>query len=132
MKGRRRARRTVLELLFQLEFRRVTPEALLEELCERDPFVCEVLQGIQAHRDELDRLIAERAAGWPLERLVSVDRNVLRLGLYELLYTDTPAEVAINEAVELAKRYGTERSAAFVNGVLDRFWKERQGLQLPT
>jgi len=61
-----------------------------------------------------------------LDRLSLVDRNILRIGLYELLYGDTPPEVAIDEAVELAKTYGTEKAPAFINGILDRVWKEEK------
>jgi N utilization substance protein B len=85
-----------------------------------------VLEGIEAHQEEIDHLVEERAEGWRLERLYSVDRNILRLAIYELLYReDVPPEVVIDEAVELAKKYGTERSPAFINGILDRVLKEK-------
>ena len=84
------------------------------------------MDGVLNHKEEIDRLIHERAWGFGLDRLPLVDRNILRLGLFELLYTDTPAEVVINEAVELAKLYGTERAKAMVNAILDRVHKEKQ------
>lgn len=82
-------------------------------------FAKELVLGVAAHRDALDALIAEHAKNWRLERMASVDRNVLRLGVFELLHGDAPAAVVIDEAVELARRFGGDRSPAFVNGVLD-------------
>lgn len=122
---RRQARERILKALFRQDF---LGEGDPEEP-SREDYVREVLEGIRAHRPEIDRLIEERAEGWRLERLHSVDRNVLRLAIYELLYReDVPPEVVINEAVELAKRYGTEKSPAFVNGILDRIYKERSAV----
>ena len=72
----------------------------------------------------LDELLTQRAANWSLERMAVTDRNVLRMGAFEIMYSDTPRRVAINEAVELAKRYGAKQSAQFVNGILDRFLPE--------
>jgi N utilization substance protein B len=83
-------------------------------------YLQKLVAGVAAHQAELDALIREHSEHWRLERMVAVDRNLLRLAVYELLYhTDIPAKVVINEAVELAKRYGTDLSGAFVNGVLD-------------
>ena len=76
--------------------------------------------GVWERRDELDREIAAVSTGWRIERMPVVDRNLLRLGLYELRHTDTPVGVVISEAVELAKEYSTARSGRFVNGVLAR------------
>lgn len=140
---RRRARKQILKLLYQhdlqgelsnlwdlyqdwlAEWRERHPELAISE--DRLAYVEDVLRGIDTHRDELDREITERAAGWRLERLHAVDRNVLRLGIYEMLHrSDIPPEVIVDEAVELAKAYGTERSGAFVNGILDRVWKDRR------
>lgn len=140
---RRRARKQILKLLYQqdlqggatdlwshyqawlAEWRQRHPE--LEISPDRLDYIEDVLKGIDARRAELDREIAERAAGWRLERLHAVDRNVLRLGVYEMLHRDDiPPQVIIDEAVELAKAYGTERSGSFVNGILDRLWKERR------
>ena len=125
---RRKAREILLKLLFQRDFRPVSLEELLAEnsLGDQEDYVRQTLQGIIEHQEEIDRLIAEKAVGWRLERLVSVDRNILRLGIYELLYSDIPGEVAINEAVELSKKYSTEHSHIFINGILDRIWKEHR------
>ena len=125
---RRKAREILLKLLFQRDFRPVSLEELLAEdsLGDQEDYIRRTLQGIIEHQEEIDRVIAEKAIGWRLERLVSVDRNILRLGIYEILYTDIPAEVAINEAVELSKKYSTEHSHIFINGILDRVWKEQR------
>ncbi|MFQ6117213.1 MAG: transcription antitermination factor NusB [Candidatus Bipolaricaulia bacterium] len=123
---RRKAREVLLQLLFQRDFRPVSLEELLAEdsLGDQEDYIRRSLQGIIEHQEEIDRIIAEKAVGWRLERLVSVDRNILRLGIYELLYSEIPGEIAINEAVELSKKYSTEHSHIFINGILDRVWKE--------
>lgn len=121
--SRRVARERILKLLFQRDFRSVIPE----ELCpaEHDHYVRELIAGITAQQAEIDRLIASKAEGWRLERLYSVDRNILRLAIYELLYRkDVPPEAVINEAIELAKKYSGEHSPIFINGILDRILKE--------
>jgi N utilization substance protein B len=79
-----------------------------------------LVAGVRRNRGELDELLGKTADNWRLERMAATDRNVLRLGAFELLYTDTPGAVVINEAVELAKRYGSAQSAQFVNGILDK------------
>ena len=79
------------------------------------------MAGVRRNRAELDQLLARTADNWTLERMAATDRNVLRLGAYEILYSSTPGRVAINEAVELAKRFGAKQSAQFVNGILDKF-----------
>jgi len=132
--SRRKAREILLQLLFQWDFRPVSPEELLAEagagaeipIEDEDGYIRRTLEGVLAHREEIDRIIAEKAVGWKLERLVSVDRSILRLAIYELLYSDIPGEVVINEAVELSKKYSTEHSHIFINGILDRVWKEHR------
>jgi N utilization substance protein B len=83
-----------------------------------------LLSGVRRNRAEIDACLRTWAEHWTLERMAVIDRNILRIGAYEILYTDTPGQVAINEAVELAKRYGGKQSAQFVNGILDRLLKE--------
>ncbi|MFN4218048.1 MAG: transcription antitermination factor NusB [Candidatus Bipolaricaulia bacterium] len=129
--SRRAARELILKLLFQRDFRSVSLAELLAEHPLDDPYVLEVVQGLESKKSEIDNLIAEKAEGWRLERLHSVDRNILRLAIYELCYReDVPPEAVINEAVELAKKYSSEHSPVFINGILDRIWKEkcRRGL----
>lgn len=123
---RRAARERILKMLFQKDFRTVSWAELLAEHPADDPYVREVIQGLASKQPEIDALIAEKAAGWRLERLHSVDRNILRLAVYELCYReDVPPEVIIDEAVELAKKYSGEHSPVFINGILDRIWKEK-------
>src|SRR5262249_1667434 len=76
--------------------------------------------GVQGHRTEIDRKLTEVAENWRLPRMATVDRNVLRMGAYEILFAGVPAAAAINEAIELARRYGSKDSPGFVNGLLDR------------
>jgi N utilization substance protein B len=87
-------------------------------------FANSLISGVRRNRPELDQLLSERADNWSLARMAATDRNVLRLGAFEILFTQTPAPVAINEALELAKRFGARQSAQFVNGILDRFIKK--------
>lgn len=124
--SRRAARERILKLLFQRDFRSISWSELLAEQPTDDPYVREVIQGLESTCSEIDKLIAEKAEGWRLERLHSVDRNILRLAVYELCYReDVPPQAIIDEAVELAKKYSGEHSPAFINGILDRIWKER-------
>ncbi|MBI2826127.1 MAG: transcription antitermination factor NusB [Planctomycetia bacterium] len=128
MARRSRAREVALQVLFQDdlnpsagpargdEFLRARLQG--EELAE---FARSLVAGVRRNQGELDALLSRTADNWSLERMAATDRNVLRLGAYEILYTTTPGRVAINEAVELAKRFGTAHSAQFVNGILDRF-----------
>jgi N utilization substance protein B len=93
---------------------------------EAAEYVKKVVDGVLDHRAEVDGLLSEAAQNWGLLRMAAVDRNVLRIGCYEMLYEpEVPTKVAINEAIELAKRYSTEQSGAFVNGILDRIRKDR-------
>lgn len=88
-------------------------------------FANQVLSGVRRNRAEIDALLAERAANWRLERMAVTDRNILRLAAFEMLFTETPDRVVINEAVELAKRFGAKQSSQFVNGILDRLFRDR-------
>lgn len=83
-----------------------------------------MVSGIRKHRQEVDALLEQSAENWQLSRMSSTDRNVLRLGAYELLHGDAPGQVVIDEAIELAKRFGAAQSSKFVNGILDKVFKE--------
>jgi N utilization substance protein B len=83
------------------------------------PFAKELVSGIAVHRAELDALLSAHTTNWRLSRMAAVDRNTLRIGAYELTHTDTPARIVLDEAIELARRFGDDPSPAFVNGVLD-------------
>jgi len=133
---RRRAREVALQVLFQDDLNpRVDPHAADEFLGSRlrvpelAEFARALVAGVRRNRAELDAVIEKAAEHWSLHRMAATDRNVLRLGAYELLMSDTPDPVAINEAVELAKRYGAAQSAQFVNGILDRLIHKREGEQ---
>jgi N utilization substance protein B len=127
MSRRTRAREVALQILYQDD---LNPEhtSADEELFvagrlqapELIEFSGSLIAGVRRNRSELDHLLSQTADHWSLERMAATDRNVLRLGAYEILYADTPGRVAINEAVELAKRFGSRQSAQFVNGILDR------------
>lgn len=115
-------------ILYELDFRPANVDSVLEEFWrghivppEVRAFAISLVKGAMEHAAELDRLIQDNAAHWSLARIAPVERNILRLAAYELLYReDIPERVAINEAIELAKTYGSEESGAFVNGILDQ------------
>lgn len=129
--SRRLARETALQVLFQ---RDLTKEPLItaqevqrwaeefEVPQPSRPFAQQLVDGTIEHLSEIDEKIASFAQDWSINRMANVDRNVMRLATYELLFcSDIPGRVSLNEAIELAKRYGGEESAKFVNGILDRF-----------
>jgi len=134
MRKRSRAREYALQLMYQLDVTRSKDRAAQEIIQEFwlyhqvPPEVREFASGLVAgtwkQLEELDRLIATHANNWDIGRMAVVDRNILRLGAYELLYREEiPPKVCLNEAVELAKRYGDEESSRFVNGILDTIHK---------
>ena len=117
---RREARERALSLLYEADAKDVTPEEVLRELpVAPAEFVSELVRGVGEHLEDVDRFIARYAIDWSLDRMPVIDRTLLRMATYELLYRpDVPAAVTISEAVELAKQYSTEESGRFVNGVL--------------
>jgi len=133
MGTRRRARELALQLLYQFELTDASPEEMqagFEEWRNAGESVREfadnLLRGTLARLDEIDEELGHQTTHWRLERLAAVDRNILRLAMYELIFeTDTPHAVVIDEAIEIAKKYGTKDSGRFVNGVLDGFVKRR-------
>jgi N utilization substance protein B len=126
MAGRRAARRTALFLLYQWDVTGQPLASLYDE--EIDPFARGTAEAVIARAEALDRRITDAAEGWPAERLGSVERNVLRIGVHELEGDEVPPEVAINEAVELAKRYASDEAARLVNGILGRIAREREAV----
>lgn len=106
--------------------RDVTGRPLEELLGESRPLTRELAVGVDTHREELDDTIAAYAKGWTVDRIAPLDMNVMRTALYEMEFTDTPAEVAINEAVEIAKEYCGADAPKFVNGVLGAVARERE------
>ena len=121
--GRRAARRTAFFLLYQWDVTGQPLGSLYEG--EVDGYSREVAEGVAAHAAELDAVMSAAATDWPAERLGAVERNVLRIALYELDEGLVPAEVAIDEAIRLAKRYATEDAAKLINGILGRIVRER-------
>jgi N utilization substance protein B len=138
MANRHIARSIVLQSLFELDFREYSESEVPEEIIERNAlefandvvdlaFVRSLLKGVLSKKSELDLVIVKAAPDWPLDKISMIDRNILRIGLFELLFSDSaevPAKVAINEAIELSKNYGGEKSSKFVNGVLGSVYKE--------
>ena len=123
MSGRRAARRTALFLLYQWDVTGQPLASLYEG--EVDPFAQETAEAVAAKASELDERITAAAEGWTADRLGAIERNVLRIALHELDGDEVPDEVAIDEAVTLAKRYATDDAARLVNGILGRIVRER-------
>lgn len=136
MPARSKARKRALDVLFEAELRGEPVLDVLEQRAadEAPPlpaYAAELVRGVQAHRDRIDELLSEHARGWVLERMPAVDRNVLRIGAYELLWgADIPDAVAISEAVLLARDLSTDDSPAFVNGLLARLLELKPTLML--
>ena len=136
MTRRTRGREIALQVLYQLEQNPGQGPDQVARFIERrlrEPKLCAfataLVGGVLEHQPRIDSLISEVAENWRLDRMAAIDRNILRLGAFELLYCDdVPTKVAINEALELAKRYSTAQSSRFVNGILDRVlqWQVRE------
>ena len=126
--GRRsKAREVVFQILYQDDLNPKAGPSVGEDLLARRlsdenllQFAVALLTGVRSKRRELDERLDDVADNWSVDRMAATDRNALRIGAYEILFGDTPDVVAVDEAIELAKRYGTAQSAAFVNGILDR------------
>jgi N utilization substance protein B len=131
MSARTKARKRALDILFEADLRGTDPaQVLIARREQADPPVGayseELIAGVQANRARIDELIATYSQGWDLDRMPPVDRNLLRIGIYELMWSqEVPTAVAIDEAVELARTLSTEESSSFVNGVLGRIAKLR-------
>ena len=134
MPARSKARKRALDLLYEAELR---GEPVLELLGQRTaeasppvvPYAAQLVRGVQEHRERIDELLAAHAEDWTLDRMPAVDRNILRIGVYELLWADdVPDGVAISEAVQLARSLSTEASPAFVNGLLARLLELKPSL----
>jgi transcription antitermination protein NusB len=136
MATRHLIRTVVLQSLYEWDFyhqKKDITDILERNMAEFAPGVDEpefgwkILQGVAEHLHDIDNIIRKAAPEWPLEKIAVIDRNILRIGLYELLYADpeeVPPKVAINEAIELAKNYGGPNGARFVNGVLGTIYRE--------
>ena len=135
MASRRRSRQRALQILYLWDARRQPVEDALnayydalysEEKPERDPFVATLVNGVVENLAEVDAQITKHAEHWRMERMPAVDRNILRLAVYEMSHGGTPAAVTIDEALELARKFSNEESVQFVNGVLDAVNRDLQ------
>jgi N utilization substance protein B len=133
MSSRRRSRQRALQILYSFDARRQPVDDAIdayydtlysEEQPERDPFVASLVRGTIENLAEVDDRISRHAAHWRLERMPVVDRNILRMAVYEMILGGTPAAVAIDEALELARKFSSEESVQFINGVLDAVHRE--------
>jgi N utilization substance protein B len=134
--ARRRGREIAMQILYQLEANPLDTREVLESFWEHGAasgqvreFTTRIVEGVLQHREEIDRLIRKHSEHWRLERINRVDKSILRMGVFELLFCDDiPVKVALNEAVDLGKKYGTEESGSFINGILDKISRiEAQG-----
>ncbi len=132
MRKRRKSRECALQVLYQWN---ITKQEAIKALSqfqehfssdgEADEFLKRLVLGVLEHRQELDRLIEQYSENWRLDRINIIERNILRMALFELLYCEEiPPKVTINEAIDLGKRYGSEDSGGFINGILDRIQNE--------
>ena len=132
MGKRRRSREFALQVLYQLE---ITKQGALKAMVQlkenfspeegEDEFAKQIVLGVVERRQEIDRLIEERSENWRLDRMTIIDRNILRIAIFELLCcSEVPPKVTLNEAIDLGKRYGSEESGSFINGILDRIQNE--------
>ncbi len=133
MTRRSKARQVAFQVLYQDDLNpRVNPaeaDALVVRRLRKDDlieFARGLVAGVRRNRPDMDARIEQVAENWSLKRMAATDRNILRLGAYEILHTDTPEKVSIDEAVELAKRFGSDQSAQFVNGILDKLMRSKE------
>ena len=135
---RRKARELALQALFCMDMTSDTSEEMLQRFCDHyDPpakarsFFLELIRGVNNSRALIDQLIERFSRNWRLSRMSCVDRNIMRIAVYEMLFCgDIPAKVSINEAIDIGKKYGTEESGAFINGILDSVRIDSETLSL--
>jgi len=134
--ARGKARKKALDVLYEADLRAVSAIEVLDVKADDagqvlNPYTSELVYGVVEHSDRIDELLSTYSMGWTLERMPAVDRNLLRIGTYELLWSDdVPPAVAISEAVELAKSLSTDESPSFVNGLLARILAVKPTLAL--
>jgi len=135
---RHRSRKIALQALYEIDIANHLPgQALKNHLQMSDPplpdipsqFVQKIIEGVTTYRHSLDQLIAYFAPEWPVNQIAVIDRNILRMTLWEMQFNDTPVKVAINEAVELAKEFGADTSPRFINGVLGAAARHKDKIQ---
>jgi len=125
---RQEAREKAFQILFQIDINEVNPKDAIDNMLEtqqRDSFLNDIVEGVMENKEKLDTKITENLKNWTLSRIASVEKTVLRIATFEFLFLeDIPVNVSINEAVELANKYGEEKSGKFVNGVLSKIIEE--------
>jgi len=133
MGNRRRDRELALQLLFSIDINAISIENAIKNFAlhftkkEISPFFLQLVKGITNSYLTIDTIIEKTSKNWTINRMSGIDRNILRIGVYELLYCeDIPAKVTINEAIDISKKFGTYESGAFINGILDKINKELQ------
>ena len=122
---RRTAREKALQAVFQIDMSQATSEDAIEHVLDgvpTDPYLTDLVNGVVEHKEEIDRLIKNNLEKWTIERLASVDRNILRISVYEMLYCkeEVPVNVVMDEAIEIAKVFGDDQSSKFINSVLSK------------
>ena len=131
MGARSKARKRAVDVLFEADQRDRSPQDVLEQRRDQgdpvvNPYSVELVDGVVSHQEEIDAWISQHSVDWPLERMPAVDRAVLRIGVYEILWSDdVPDAVVVDEAVELAKSLSTDESPGFVNGLLGALVKDK-------
>ncbi len=131
MGNRRQSREFAMQALFDMDMSHDSSDERFSLFCQNfdppekaKPFLIKLYKGVVEHKTYIDSLIDRFSSNWKIERISCVDRNVMRIAIYEMLYCDDiPAKVSINEAIDIGKRYGTDESGAFINGILDSIRK---------
>ena len=132
MTTRRRAREVSLQLLYEEDINplrelSIANDFLAKRMLHNKPLIAfaqALLSGIRDNKDAIDKILTKHASNWSVKRMTTIDRNILRMSTYEMVFGEVPGRVSINEAIELAKRYGSKNSGQFVNGILDRVLRE--------
>jgi len=127
MGTRRQARELAMQALFYMDIRKDASEEMLEYFCDcfcpskkSRPFFIKLVNGVLGAKDQIDALVERFSQNWKINRMSCVDRNVMRIAVYEMIYCDDiPPKVSINEAVDIGKKFGTQESGAFINGIMD-------------
>ena len=138
MGNRRRSRESALQVLYQLDITKQNASRTFTQSQDyfspnekEDEFAQRLVLGVMEHFEEIDRLIEEYSENWRLDRMSIIDRNLLRVAIFELLYCEEiPPKVTLNEAIDLGKRYGSDESGSFINGILDRI--QNEAIRKPT
>ncbi len=128
-KSRHKARETALKILYQKDVTGNNLKEIWQSFCKNhdsslnySDYAWTLVNGVNEHDVEIDSLIQQHSLNWSLDRMSPIDRNILRIAVHEIIYLDVPPKVSIDEAIKLGKRYGTEHSPAFINGILDAIY----------